>query len=105
MRFLAGEEGIGEDGSAEVTREDVLDLAGDAQLGRCDDRQLSPLASKVVARPERPPVGAHSLRLYICTQFSGLLAPVGLSFHDVVIALASDDLAPEPQLLSAALEG
>lgn len=61
MRFLTGKKRISEDGPVKVTCEDILDFAGDAQLGRSDEGQFSPVSSEVVARPKRPLVAASSL--------------------------------------------
>lgn len=94
MRFLAGEEGVGEDWPVEVAREDVLNLAGNAQLGRSDQGQFSPLASQVVTSPERPLVASCPLGLHIGAQLASLFAPLGLSLCDIVIPLTPDDLSP-----------
>jgi hypothetical protein len=104
VRFLAGEERIAEDGSVEITSEDVLDLAGDAQLGRSDQWQFCPIPSEVVTGPKSPLVTPSALGLHIRTYLSRFLAPVSLSLGDVVIPLAADNLAPQSELSCAALE-
>lgn len=98
MGFFAREKRICQDRPVKIASENVLYLAGNAQLCWSDDRELSPFASQVIAGPERPFIGAHAFWLHVSAKFPCLLAPVSLSLNDVVITLTPYYLSPKSQL-------
>jgi hypothetical protein len=104
MRLLSRKKRVAEDRPIQIASEDVLYLSGDAQLGRSDQRKLSPFSCEVVAGPKSPLIGSCAFGLNIGAQFSALFAPVCLSLCDVVILFAADDLPPKTQLPRTAFQ-